>query len=185
MKHGFFYTIEDLRKRNLIIFEARMGSHAYGTSLPTSDIDLRGVFIQPLEDILKYGHIEQVADKLNDIIYYELRRFLDLIEANNPNIIEILYAPEDVTSIKHEYFELIEKHKEKFLTKRCRHTFAGYAIDQIKKARGYNKKMNWEESQMVRKGVLEFCYVLLNGGTITLNQHLKTLNSKRIDKIDL
>ena len=70
-----------------------------------------------------------------------------------------------------------------FITKQCQNTFAGYAIAQIKKARGYNKKMNWEENSMVRKGVLDFCYILLNGGTITLKHHLTMLNSKRVDRI--
>ena len=61
------YTIKDLKDRNLIIFEAVMGSYAYGTVLPTSDRDIRGVWIQPLEEILQYGYAEQVADDTNDI----------------------------------------------------------------------------------------------------------------------
>ena len=36
------YTIDELKKKNLITFEAIMGSHAYGTVLPTSDKDIRG-----------------------------------------------------------------------------------------------------------------------------------------------
>ena len=56
------YTIDKLRQENLIIFEAIGGSRAYGTSLPTSDTDIRGVYIQPIEDILSFGYIEQVAD---------------------------------------------------------------------------------------------------------------------------
>jgi predicted nucleotidyltransferase len=47
------YTIEELRDKKLIIFETITGSHAYGTMLPESDKDVRGVFVQPLLDILK------------------------------------------------------------------------------------------------------------------------------------
>lgn len=36
-------TIHDLRDRNLIVFETISGSKAYGTSLPTSDTDIRTV----------------------------------------------------------------------------------------------------------------------------------------------
>lgn len=172
------YTIKELRKRGLIIFEAKMGSHAYGTNIPTSDVDLRGVFIQPLEDIFKYGFVDQVADKTNDIVFYELKRFLELVKKNNPNILELLNAPEDCVIQKNILFETyIEKYAKNFITKKCRHTFAGYAIEQIRKARGYNKKMNWEESQMTRRGVLDFCYILKDGGTMSLMEWLDLYNS--------
>ena len=36
---------KDLKEQGLILFEAISGSRAYGTSLPTSDTDIRGVFI--------------------------------------------------------------------------------------------------------------------------------------------
>jgi len=38
------YTVKDLEDQKLIIFPSIMGSQAYGTSLPTSDTDIRGVF---------------------------------------------------------------------------------------------------------------------------------------------
>lgn len=102
------YTIQYLQENNLIIFSSIMGSHAYGTSLPTSDTDIRGVFIQPLEDILKYGYVEQVADDKNDIVFYELRRFMTLVTQNNPNIIEILFAPKDCIQVNTPYWQLIK-----------------------------------------------------------------------------
>jgi predicted nucleotidyltransferase len=40
MLNGEKYTIEYLKKNNLIIFEAIGGSIAYGTNTPTSDIDI-------------------------------------------------------------------------------------------------------------------------------------------------
>lgn len=167
------YTIDKLKKKNLIIFEAVMGSHAYGTSTPVSDVDLRGVFIQTLFDILKHGYVDQVADDKNDIVYYELRRFLNLTLKNNPAVIELLFAPTDCININTEEWKLISENKDKFLSKICRHSFAGYAIDQIKKARGYNKKMNWEENEMKRKNVLDFCYILDDGGSKPFKEWVK------------
>jgi predicted nucleotidyltransferase len=166
------YTLEQIRKRNLIIFEAKMGSHAYGTAMPTSDVDIRGIFIQPLEDVLEYGYTDQVADKTNDIVFYELKRFFELLDKNNPNILELLAAPEDCIIYKDPLYDIIQKHTSDFITKKCRYTFAGYAIEQIKKARGYNKKMNWETSEMTRKTVLDFCYILTDNGTIPFKEWL-------------
>lgn len=157
-----------------IIFSAKMGSHAYGTNIPESDIDIRGIFVQPLDDILKYGYHDQVSDEKNDIIYYELKRFLELLEKNNPNILELLAAPEDCILIQDPLYDLIKSQTPKFITKRCRWTFAGYAIEQIQKARGYNKKMNWEENEMVRKSVLDFCYILSNNDAIPYKTWIKS-----------
>ena len=111
-----------------------MGSHAYGTAMPHSDTDIRGVFIQPINEILGFGYVEQVADKKNDIVYYEIKRFLELVQSNNPNILELLNAPEDCILHKDPVFDKILENKKKFITKVCKMSFAGYAIQQIKKA---------------------------------------------------
>jgi uncharacterized protein len=174
------YTVDQLRERNLIIFESIMGSQAYGTNLPSSDEDIRGVFIQPLDDIFRYGFVEQVADKTNDVVFYELKRFLQLVKTNNPNILELLNAPVDCIKHCDPLFDLITQERDQFITKKCRWTFAGYAIEQIKKARGFNKKMNWEESKMVRKTVLDFCYVLVDGGTMPLKHWMGESNDQSV-----
>lgn len=168
------YTIKDLKEKNLIIFEAVMGSHAYGTNLPESDTDIRGIFIQPVDDILGFKKIDQVADETNDIIYYEIGRFLDLLRSNNPNILELLNVPGDCINVCHPIMNLIFEKKNKFITKKCRWSFGGYAVEQIKKARGLNKKMNWEENEMVRKSVLDFCYILKDGGSVAFKKWLKS-----------
>jgi uncharacterized protein len=171
------YTIKQLEEQNLIIFEAVMGSHAYGTNLPTSDTDVRGIFVQPLDDILGFGKVDQVSDEKNDVIYYEIGRFLDLLKSNNPNILEILAAPVDCTRIMDPIMKLIFEHSDKFLTKKCRWSFGGYAVEQIRKARGLNKKMNWEENEMVRKTVLDFCYVLQEGGSMPVKDWIDRNNA--------
>jgi uncharacterized protein len=187
------YTIKDLEEKNLIIFSAIMGSHAYGTAMPTSDIDIRGVYIQPAEDILGFGYVEQVADDTNDTVFYEVKRFLELVQTNNPNILELLNCPEDCVQHKDPLFDLIIDQKETFITKQCKMSFAGYAINQIKKARGYNKKINWEEHKMVRKNVLDFCncfnsklaYGVFNaGGSFSLHEFLIAFNENKIGKAD-
>ena len=172
------YTIEQLREKDLIIFEAIMGSKAYGTATPESDTDIRGVFIQPLDDVLQYGFVDQVSDETNDVIFYELGRFMELVSKNNPNILEMLRVPEDCVIHRHFIFNQIQSNFYKFLSKRVKYTFAGYAIEQIKKARGYNKKMNWEENQMTRKTVLDFCYVIEEGGSIPFNEYIERYNKE-------
>jgi len=172
------YTIQELKDKKLIIFEAIMGSKAYGTDTPESDTDIRGVFIQPLNDVLKYGFVDQISDEKSDIVYYELGRFIDLVSSNNPNILEMLKVPEDCVLSKHFVFKKIEENFNKFLTKRTKLTFGGYAIGQIKKARGYNKKMNWEEEKMTRKTVLDFCYIIEEEKSIPFLDYMNVYNKE-------
>jgi predicted nucleotidyltransferase len=136
------------------------GSQAYGTALPTSDTDYSGVYIQSTDDILGNQYKEQINDDKGDIVMYELRRFLELVASNNPNILEMLYAPQDCIIYKHDAFNIILKQKDKFISKTCAKSFGGYAIAQIKKAKGLNKKQNWEEQKVTRKDVLDFVYVI-------------------------
>ncbi len=43
-------TIEDLRNRGLIILECISGSRAYGLDTPSSDTDIKGVFMLSKEE---------------------------------------------------------------------------------------------------------------------------------------
>jgi len=136
------------------------GSQAYGTQLPTSDTDYAGVYIQPIEDIMGFGYKEQINDDKNDTVFYELKRFLELLASNNPTILELMNTPEDCIIYKDPAFDQILEHRDKFITKVCAKSFGGYAIQQIKKAKGQDKKQNWEKDKVTRKDVLDFVYVI-------------------------
>jgi uncharacterized protein len=141
-----------------LLYKVIAGSKAYGLDLPTSDTDIRGIYLQPNEYLLGNGYKEQVGDKTNDIVYYELNRFVNLLAQNNPNIIEELFVPEDKILYFDERIRPLFDNREKFLTKRIRFTFGGYAISQIKKARGLNKKIVNPVAKE-RKTPLDFCYI--------------------------
>jgi predicted nucleotidyltransferase len=136
------------------------GSHAYGTNIETSDTDYAGVFIQSMDDILGNSYKEQINDDTNDTVIYEVRRFLELLGSNNPTVLELLNTPEDCVIYKDPVFDLILENREKFITKLCANSFGGYAKQQISKAKGQNKKQNWEKDKVTRKDVLDFVYVI-------------------------
>ena len=145
------------------------GSHAYGTNIETSDTDYAGVFIQPMEDILGLNYKEQINDDKHDTVIYELRRFLGLLASNNPTVLELLNTPEDCIIYKDPIFDMILENREKFITKMCANSFGGYARQQIGKAKGQNKKQNWEKDKVTRKGTLDFCYVIEGNNSILIN----------------
>lgn len=163
-----------------LIFKAVVGSQAYGTSTPQSDIDYKGVYVQTNDELLSFGYKEQY-EVGKDESYYEVRRFLQLLQSANPTVLELLYSPADCVVEKSEAFNLIVENRDKFLTKKCRNSFGGYAVEQIKKAKGLDKKMNWEKERVERKEVLDFCYVLDDTpfGTIPVKEWLKKSNKKQ------
>lgn len=160
MKEILIKLIEEKCPNAKPLYLVIRGSHAYGTNIETSDVDYAGVFIQSMDDILGNKYVEQVNDDKNDIVIYELRRFLELLGKNNPTVLELLNTPEDCVIYKDPIFDEILSNKDKFITKICSNSFGGYAKMQIQKARGTNKKQNWEKDKITRKDVLDFVYVI-------------------------
>jgi uncharacterized protein len=163
-----------LKSNNCILFESIVGSQAHGTSTPASDIDKAFIYILPKEHIFGTGYIPQIRVHA-DYTGYEIRRFLELAETNNPTILELFYSPEDCIITLHPSFQHAIDIRDKILTKRCKHSFSGYAKKQILKAKGLDKKQNWEKDRVTRKEPIDFCYIIdkTGYGTIPLKQHIQ------------
>lgn len=121
------------------IYLTRHGSHAYGTSRPTSDLDIRGVCVSPKDHYLGFRRsgphaFEQIVMKEpNDLVVFEIRKFLTLCVDANPNALELLFTdPSDHLLVTPAGEELLA-HRDLFVTKLAKHSFAGYAAGQIAK----------------------------------------------------
>lgn len=164
-------TIDDLKAHNLILLECISGSKAYGLDTPSSDTDIKGVFYLPKSYYygLHKDYISQVSNESNDIVYYELGRFIELLLQNNPNMMELLATPDDKVLFKHPIMDSFKA--EWFVSKLCQNTFVGFANAQIKKARGLNKKIA-NPMAKDKKSILEFCYILVDNKAVELNKWL-------------
>jgi len=167
------------------LFIVIRGSQAYGTQLPTSDIDYSGVYIQQKEDIFGFGYKEQISDEKNDLVLYEIKRFLELLQTANPTVLELLSTPEDCIIYKDPIFDLILQSKGIFLTKKCKNSFTGYGFAQIKKAKGLNKKQNWEKEKITRKDILDFVFVLENEKAIPWKNWNKQYEEKFVGIVNV
>ena len=169
-------TIEYLKDNDLIIFECISGSKAYGLDTPSSDTDIKGVFLLPKKDFYGLEYTAQVSNPTNDIVYYELGRYMELLSLNNPNILELLNTPESSIIYKHPYLNKINS--KLILSKLCKNTFGKFALSQIKKAKGLKKKIVNPVGKE-RKNILSFCYVNHNQGAIPLLKFLEKNNWKQ------
>jgi len=246
------YSEEYIKKNDLLLLQVIAGSQAYGTNLPTSDEDRRGIFVAELDDFLTgeypdviessvkkqvkdifeefkdkidnqdnrdamqealhllldtncgdVGYIDVMVNKLpiedregvtvvcedgtvepiqtflrkkDDYAYYEIGKYIQMLSANNPTVLELLNIPNDCIIFKSNLLEQVRA--EDFLSKKCKETFGGYARQQISKARGQNK-MIVNEMPKERKTPLDFCYALMGHKTVPLK---KILEEKGFDQ---
>lgn len=163
-----------LKEQGCIIFEAVTGSQAHGTATPTSDVDKAFVYILPQEYL--YGLDFEYKDQIRvhaDYTGFEIRRFLELAHSNNPTILELFYSPEDCVITMHPVYKHAVDIRDQLLTKRCKHSFSGYAAKQIQKARGLDKMQNWERDRVTRKEPIDFCHVIEGYGSRPLTDYLQ------------
>lgn len=166
-------TIKDIKEKNLILYEYVRGSHSHGIATEKSDIDIGGVFIAPEE--MYYGlssnYQSQVSDEKNDVVYYEIGKWFELLLKSNPTALESLFIPEHCIKYIHPLIQEVINNRDIFISKSAFEPLIGYSISQIKKCRGLNKKINWEIPE--RKNILEFCYIPWKQGSIPLKKFLE------------
>lgn len=152
---------KDLAERNLI-YKVRAGSHAYGTSLPTSDVDFAGIFIPPVEYFLGLESFDLLSEQAEeDKSYYSLRKYAHLALANNPNVLEMLFIDERDICLSTPAAHQLRTNRHLFLSQRCQKTFVGYAKAQLSRIRVHTR---WLSQELHDMAILEPLY---NAGKIT------------------
>ena len=140
-----------------ILYKIKSGSHLYGLTTPTSDVDYVGVyieksftdFIDPFSgrdeiDLSFKSKLENGKNDVNaiDEKYFHLKKFVRLCADNNPNILEMLFCPQDCIEYVDPAFKLyILEHPEYFVNKKLIDRFIGYAKSQEQKS--YTKSANY------------------------------------------
>jgi uncharacterized protein len=164
-------NIKILKEKNYIIYETITGSTAYHLNLPESDVDKCGIFMIPKEDHLSlFEPVREVGDDRQDLKYYELKKFFRLAADCNPNIIELLFYPQDCIQVCKPIMQKIIDNRSIFISKKAYYTFTGYAHAQIKKAKGQNKLINNPKPE-TPPNKNDFCWVVpyFNFGQKTSN----------------
>ena len=129
--YDFLFTNEHLGSN--IILLGLGGSHAYGTNVESSDVDLRGCALNKKEEILTNKNFEQFDDDKTDTTIYSFNKLISLLTNVNPNVIEMLgLKPEHYIYLSPIGKELLDN-KNLFLSKKCIYSFGGYANQQLRR----------------------------------------------------
>lgn len=127
------------------------GSVAYGASTDYSDVDVSGFCIPPKHIIFPFAkdnifgfdspdifnswqqHHVKYKDKEYDFNIYNIVQYFALCVENNPNMIDTLYVPQNCIMENSAVGDLVRQNRDHFLSKKCFHSFKGYAFAQKKK----------------------------------------------------
>ncbi len=162
-----------LKKNNKdlwLLHQCVIGSRAYGMhiekpieikgiTIEASDYDYRGVCIALNEKFYRgFSSFELDKNKNksgenNDI--YSLQKFMKQATVNNPNIIEILFVNDKklITHTTDIWKKHLYKNRKIFLSKKCKETYKGFALSQLKKMQ---KHRRWLEKEPTEPNVDDF-----------------------------
>ncbi len=150
-EYSFLREEESLGK-NIILLTIG-GSHAYGTSNETSDLDIRGCALNSKREILTDYSFEQFTDQKTDTTIYSFRKLVHLLTDTNPNTIELLgNRPEHYFYLSPIGRELLD-HASLFLSKRAINSFGGYANQQLRRLN--NKAVRTVEQEEQERHILK------------------------------
>ena len=186
-----WHTFEELKQigNPAVIFRGIVGSHAYGTANEDSDVDTRGIFVVPPARYVRLTPPpKQVSDPRNDHTYYSLLRFAELMAESNPTTTEMLYLPKDCILRSTPAYELLVENRSLFISQKAVESHLGYAVSQMKKAKGCNKRVwnPWPEEPPTPE---DYCVFLsdvrqfpkpLKESGVNLGQCLATRLSKSV-----
>ncbi len=100
-----------------MLIKVHGGSIAYGLNTPESDVDYRGIFINTdpakILGLEKYEHAQK--QEADDELYYEVRKFFELLRNGNTGAIEILFSGEMPIETSVSFETLIRPNKHKFI----------------------------------------------------------------------
>lgn len=124
------------------ILVAYRGSIAHGMYMPSADPnsiddkDLMAVCVPSLghffglEQFGSRGTREIMIDEW-DVVAYEIRKFVSLLEKGNPNVLSLLYLKDTDYIHRDTAAKYLIANREMFVGKHVYHSFAGYAHGQL------------------------------------------------------
>lgn len=117
-----------MQPENHLLVSVLAGSRAYGTSVSTSDTDIRGVYAARLRHMLSPFRKDTHRSGEGDTFFYELSRYISLLCKQNPNLVEILWAhPDDVQAMSGAWRPLVHARQE-LLTTEVSSRYRGFAF---------------------------------------------------------
>ncbi|MDX1927835.1 MAG: nucleotidyltransferase domain-containing protein [Pirellulaceae bacterium] len=120
-----------------LLFATISGAHLYGFPSPDSDVDLRGVHVLSLHDVLGLESAEETVERSGvhngleiDLVTHDVKKFVQLMLRRNGYVLEQLLSPLiEWTTPEHEELRSLATG---CVTKHHAHHYLGFAATQWK-----------------------------------------------------
>ena len=130
-EYNFLRNTQELKDN--LIFLTFGGSHAYGTNIETSDVDIRGCAFNRRSDLIGMSSFEQYIDNTTDTTIYGFNKFVGMLMNCNPNAIEFLGCKPEHYIILNPVGKTLLENRKMFLSQRAVNSFGGYANQQLRR----------------------------------------------------
>lgn len=175
------------------VFYTLGGSHAYGTNVEGSDIDVRGIWFNTKENILLGKDFEQILFDETDVVIYSFDKILRLLTECNPNTIEMVGNKfENYIFGEYNVGKELIKNYDMFLSQKAIKSFSGYAEDQLRRLQnaiardGVDEDLKEEHILNSVKKMMSYInekYKINENGSVKLYIDKATSNSKLKNEI--
>lgn len=126
-----------------LVYRALMGSHAYGSANQHSDEDWRGVYLLPSESFLGLDRPQLTHEEKPDGTYWELGQFCRLLLKGNPNMVGMLWAPDDCVdeSVSDQWPVVapLRLERQRFVSTKAVEAYVAWAHRELKEIDSKNK----------------------------------------------
>lgn len=149
-----------------LILKTVTGSRIFGLDTETSDTDVRGVFVCPVEEYLdlrwQLDPVQGVRPN-NEEHFWEVGRLVWLALKADPNTLECLWSPE-VLYMSPEGEQLLAA-RSGFLSKHAFVTYGGYVLSQLRRLRADLRQgePNWKHAMHLARLLLAGTALLREG----------------------
>ena len=166
------------------ILKVVVGSHIHGLNIPTSDVDIEAIVVEPLESVVRMGQPFEdlvIETPTEDVKYISLRKWCWLALNGNPNFLLPLFAP--ATSIIGGYAlgSQLRDMKGCFASKRAGKSHLGYMNNQRKRLLSHVSAAYVDKITNMGHGRMRDDLVVEHGYDTKFGMHLLRLGMQGVE----
>lgn len=167
-----------------LLISCIVGSRARGYSLPESDIDIRGVFLEDFNLVLSGMSPNEMKTRegfdSDDSLYYELSHFANLLIKGNLKFVEILFSNTEFILYKDETFNSFLEIRDNFITENYFNSIKGYLFNEVKLLKKRDFKKAVKTYCLVQYFLHSFNYASTNKTLDGLYEEFRQLNLYKV-----
>lgn len=148
----------------------RAGSRAYGTSLPGSDEDIRGVCVAPRRYQLGFMNVvREVKQDVPDLVVWELREFFRQAAAATVPVLEMLFADPSDRLLWTHTMDMIYVQRRFFMSTKIGHSLRGFAFANLKRMQAHPDEAHGKRAYHVVR-LMRMCREVLSTGHLIVRR---------------